>query len=43
MVKALGEEARYRKKKDILLGPGVNIYRTPSMDEILNTWVKILI
>lgn len=24
----LGEEARYRKK-DILLGPGVNIYRTP--------------
>lgn len=26
--KALGEEARYREK-DILLGPGVNIYRTP--------------
>jgi len=26
--KAIGEEARYRKK-DILLGPGVNIYRTP--------------
>lgn len=26
--KALGEEARFRKK-DILLGPGVNIYRTP--------------
>ncbi|MDE6255025.1 MAG: glycoside hydrolase family 3 C-terminal domain-containing protein [Muribaculaceae bacterium] len=26
--KALGEEARYRKK-DILLGPGVNIMRTP--------------
>lgn len=26
--KTLGEEARYRKK-DILLGPGVNIYRTP--------------
>jgi len=26
--KALGEEARYRKK-DILLGPGVNLYRTP--------------
>ena len=26
--KALGEEARYRKK-DILLGYGVNIYRTP--------------
>lgn len=26
--KSLGEEARYRKK-DILLGPGVNIYRTP--------------
>lgn len=26
--KAVGEEARYRKK-DILLGPGVNIYRTP--------------
>lgn len=26
--KALGEEARYRKK-DIILGPGVNIYRTP--------------
>ncbi|MCU4163477.1 beta-glucosidase family protein [Carboxylicivirga caseinilyticus] len=25
---ALGEEARYREK-DILLGPGVNIYRTP--------------
>lgn len=26
--KALGEEARYREK-DVLLGPGVNIYRTP--------------
>ena len=26
--KSLGEEARYRKK-DVLLGPGVNIYRTP--------------
>jgi beta-glucosidase len=26
--KAIGEEARYRNK-DILLGPGVNIYRTP--------------
>ncbi len=26
--KCVGEEARYRKK-DILLGPGVNIYRTP--------------
>lgn len=26
--KALGEEARYRNK-DVLLGPGVNIYRTP--------------
>ncbi len=26
--KALGEEARHRKK-DIILGPGVNIYRTP--------------
>lgn len=26
--KNLGEEARYRKK-DVLLGPGVNIYRTP--------------
>lgn len=25
---AVGEEARYRKK-DVLLGPGVNIYRTP--------------
>ncbi|MCD8185761.1 MAG: glycoside hydrolase family 3 C-terminal domain-containing protein, partial [Rikenellaceae bacterium] len=25
---ALGEEARYRKK-DLILGPGVNIYRTP--------------
>ncbi len=25
---AVGEEARYRNK-DILLGPGVNIYRTP--------------
>jgi len=25
---AIGEEARYRKK-DIILGPGVNIYRTP--------------
>ena len=25
---ALGEEARYREK-DVLLGPGVNIYRTP--------------
>ncbi len=26
--KALGEEARYRRK-DVILGPGVNIYRTP--------------
>lgn len=26
--KSIGEDARYRKK-DILLGPGVNIYRTP--------------
>ncbi|MFV0467800.1 MAG: glycoside hydrolase family 3 C-terminal domain-containing protein [Dysgonomonas sp.] len=26
--RSLGEEARYRKK-DILLGPGINIYRTP--------------
>jgi beta-glucosidase len=26
--KAIGEEARYRKK-DVLLGPGVNIYRSP--------------
>lgn len=26
--KAIGEEARYRKKS-VLLGPGVNIYRTP--------------
>ncbi len=26
--KSIGEEARYRKK-DIILGPGVNIYRTP--------------
>jgi len=26
--KALGEEARYREK-DIILGPGVNMYRTP--------------
>ncbi|MBP7509007.1 MAG: glycoside hydrolase family 3 C-terminal domain-containing protein [Prolixibacteraceae bacterium] len=26
--KSLGEEARYRKK-DVLLGPGVNIYRSP--------------
>ncbi len=26
--KAIGEEARYRKK-DILLGPGINIYRSP--------------
>lgn len=26
--KSIGEEAKYRKK-DILLGPGVNIYRTP--------------
>jgi len=25
---SLGEEARYRKK-DVLLGPGINIYRTP--------------
>ena len=25
---ALGEEARYRRK-DVILGPGVNIYRTP--------------
>lgn len=26
--KSLGEEARYREK-DVMLGPGVNIYRTP--------------
>ena len=26
--KSIGEEARYREK-DVLLGPGVNIYRTP--------------
>ena len=26
--RAIGEEARYREK-DVLLGPGVNIYRTP--------------
>lgn len=26
--KSIGEEARYRNK-DVLLGPGVNIYRTP--------------
>lgn len=26
--KSIGEEARYRDK-DVLLGPGVNIYRTP--------------
>ncbi|MBQ9201773.1 MAG: glycoside hydrolase family 3 C-terminal domain-containing protein [Bacteroidales bacterium] len=26
--RAIGQEARYRKK-DVLLGPGVNIYRTP--------------
>ena len=26
--KSIGEEARYRKK-DVILGPGVNIYRTP--------------
>ena len=26
--KAVGEEARFREK-DVLLGPGVNIYRTP--------------
>ncbi len=26
--KAIGEEARYREK-DVMLGPGVNIYRTP--------------
>ena len=26
--RSIGEEARYRKK-DVLLGPGVNIYRTP--------------
>lgn len=27
--KSIGEEARYRNK-DVLLGPGVNIYRTPN-------------
>ena len=26
--KSIGEEARYRKK-DVILGPGINIYRTP--------------
>lgn len=39
--KSIGEEARYRKKT-VLLGPGVNIYRTPLMVEILNIWVRIL-
>ena len=37
---SLGEEARYRKK-DIILGPGVNIYRTPMNGRILSIWVKI--
>lgn len=40
--KAIGEEARYRKK-DVLLGPGVNIYRTPLMGVTLSIWVKTLI
>ena len=34
--KALGEEARYREK-DVILGPGVNIYRTPLKEKI---WMK---
>lgn len=37
---SIGEEARYRKK-DVLLGPGVNIYRTPLNVEISNTWARI--
>lgn len=39
--KALGEEALYRGK-DVQLGPGVNIYRTPLTDVTLNTWAKTL-
>lgn len=37
--KSIGEEARYRKK-DILLGPGVNIYRTPLNGRNFSIWEK---
>ena len=47
--KSIGEEARYREK-DILLGPGVNIYRTPlngrnfeymGEDPYLSSWMVV--
>ena len=37
--KSVGEEARFREK-DVLLGPGVNIYRTPLNGRNLSTWAK---
>lgn len=40
--KAIGEEARYREK-DVLLGPGVNIYRTPLNGRNFEYRGKILI
>lgn len=40
--KAIGEEARYREK-DVLLGPGVNIYRTPLNGRNFEYMGKILI
>jgi beta-glucosidase len=40
--KSIGEEARYREK-DVLLGPGVNIYRSPLMAAISSIWAKIRI
>ena len=40
--KSLGEEALYRGK-DMILGPGVNIYRTPLGDATSSIWAKTLI
>ena len=36
---SLGEEALYRNK-NVMLGPGVNIFRTPLGGRNLNTWGK---
>ena len=40
--KSLGEEALYRDK-NMLLGPAVNIFRTPMNGRNLNIWVRIRI
>ena len=39
--RAIGEEARYRNK-NVLLGPGVNIYRTPLNGATSSIWAKTL-